>query len=141
MEQDKEEQRAYWRGLLAEQKENGQSVATFCREHGLREWQFYEWKKRLSLKSESFVAVEVVASPPTVVPAPLTPTLSAPLEIRLRSGRSVLVGPAFEASHLLACCRCWSRSHDRLAELGGARQHSGAAHLVGDGGHRHALRL
>jgi hypothetical protein len=97
MEQQQEEERERWRGLLTEQKESGQSIAGFCRERALPVWQFYEWKKRLRpAEGESFVAVEVVASEaPTRLPVP-----SAPLEIRLRSGRSLLVGPDFETSHL-----------------------------------------
>ncbi len=98
MEQEKEEQRERWRSLLAEQKASGQSAAVFCRERGLREWQFYEWKKRLRpAEAGSFVAVEVAASEPLArtEPSPLEP--GAPLEVRLRGGRSVLVGPDFEA--------------------------------------------
>ena len=92
---------ARWRDLLAEQKESGQSIAAFCRERGLGEWQFYEWKKRLRpAKAEPFVAVEVVASEPSSVPTAPAPVASPPLEIRLRSGRSLLVGPDFEACHL-----------------------------------------
>lgn len=96
MEQQKQEEWARWRSLLAEQKESGQSIAAFCRERQLGEWQFYEWKKRLRpAKAEPFVAVEVIASEPS--PAPVA---SPPLEIRLRGGRSLLVGPDFEAGHL-----------------------------------------
>jgi hypothetical protein len=100
MGQTSEEERTRWRGLLAEQKESGQSVAVFCRGRGLREWQFYEWKKRLRPKPEAFVAVEVLRAEPATVPAPLLSASATPLEIRLRSGRSVLVGADFEASHL-----------------------------------------
>jgi Transposase len=100
MGQANEQERARWRGLLAEQKESGHSVVVFCREHGLREWQFYEWKKRLHPKAEPFVAVKVVSAEPAPVTAAREPEACAPLEIRLRSGRSVLVGPDFEASHL-----------------------------------------
>ena len=96
MGQANEEERARWRGWLAEQKESGQSVVVFCRERGVREWQFYEWKKRLHPKTESFV----VASQPTVVTVALPANPSTPLEVRLRSGRSVLVGSDFEASPL-----------------------------------------
>lgn len=36
-----------WRGLVAEQKQSGQSVAAFCRERGLRNRQLFAWKKKL----------------------------------------------------------------------------------------------
>jgi hypothetical protein len=47
-----------------------------------------------------FVAVEVVASETekSATPAPATP--SAPIEIRLSGGHSLLVGPDFDARHL-----------------------------------------
>ena len=58
-------------------------------------------EKRLRpAEAEPFVAVQVVASEPLSVPTPPAPVPSPPLEIRLRSGRSLLVGPDFEASHL-----------------------------------------
>ena len=101
MGQQKQEEWARWRGLLTEQRGSGQSIGVFCRERQLGEWQFYEWKKRLRpAKAEPFVAVEVVASEPSSVPARPAPVASPPLEIRLRGGWNVLVGPDFEAGHL-----------------------------------------
>jgi hypothetical protein len=101
MGQQKQGEWARWRGLIAEQRGSGQSIGVFCRERGLRQWQFYEWKKRLCrAEAEPFVAVEVVASEPSSVPTPPAPVASSPLEIRLRSGRSLLVGSDFEAGHL-----------------------------------------
>ena len=101
MEQQKEPERARWRGLLSEQQASGQSIAAFCRERALPVWQFYEWKKRLhSAEAEPFVAVEVVASEVVAAAAPQAAVPSIPIEIRLGGGRSLLVGPDFEASHL-----------------------------------------
>ncbi len=100
MEQQKEQERARWRGLLSEQKESGQSITAFCRERALPVWQFYEWKKRLCAAASSFVAVEVSGTETAVALLPTVPVPSAPIEIRLRGGRSLLVGPDFEASHL-----------------------------------------
>ena len=93
-----------WRALIAEQQASGQSVAAFCRERGLRDGPFYEWKKRLQQTEASpFVAVEIAAAetPAMSLPLPVAPVSSVPLEIRLRHGRSLLVGPNFEAAHLL----------------------------------------
>jgi hypothetical protein len=101
MGQQKQEEWARWRSLITEQRGSGQSIGVFCRERGLRAWQFYEWKKRLRpAEAEAFVAVEVVACESSSVPAPPAPVPIPPLEIRLRSGRSLLVGPDFEAGHL-----------------------------------------
>ena len=100
MEERKQEEWARWRGLFSEQQESGQSIAGFCRERAVPVWQFYEWRKRLRAKTEPFVAVQVVPSEPAPLPTAPAPVPGIPLEIRLRGGRSLLVGPDFEASHL-----------------------------------------
>lgn len=90
---------AKWRGLVSEQTQSGQSAAKFCRERGVRVWQFYEWKKRLvDAEARSFVSVELKpAERPTY-------SLSGDkaIEIRLRRERSLVVAPGFDASHLQA---------------------------------------
>ncbi|MHB1865859.1 MAG: IS66 family insertion sequence element accessory protein TnpA, partial [Candidatus Saccharimonadales bacterium] len=58
------EEWAKWRGLVFEQGQSGGSVAAFCGERGLREWQFYEWKKRLrNAEAAQFVEVRPAAEP------------------------------------------------------------------------------
>jgi hypothetical protein len=87
--------------LVSEQLASGKSVAAFCRDRDLRDWQFYEWKKRLrQADAEKFVAVEVAASETREVSIPSAPERNAPIEIRLRQGRSLMVEPGFDASHL-----------------------------------------
>ena len=84
-----------WRGLVAEQMASRQSVAAFCRERGLRDWQFYAWKNRLRpAEAGQFVAVEVRSGEPAVEPAP-----GKAIEIRLARGRSLVVEPGFDAAH------------------------------------------
>jgi hypothetical protein len=86
---------AKWRRLVAEQKRSRQSVAAFCRERGLCAPHFFAWKKRLSqVRPEPFVAVQVVEPAPAAA--------SQAIEIRAGGGRSVLVEPGFDASHLRA---------------------------------------
>ena len=100
MEQQKEQQWTRWRGLLSEQRESGQSIARFCRDRGLPLWQLYEWKKRLREPgTKPFVAVEVVAAEAEDSTSTAVVT-SAAIEVRLRGGRSLLVGPGFEVDHL-----------------------------------------
>ena len=61
MKRGQTEEWAKWRGLVSEQIASGQTVAAFCRDRGLRDWQFYDWKKRVREAGASkFVAVEVV---------------------------------------------------------------------------------
>ena len=89
-----------WRGLLSEQLGSGQSAAVFCRERGLAVWAFYAWKKRVR-EAEAAKFVEVAVKP-------FKPGWRSSagdektIEIRLRSGLSLFVGPGFEASHLRA---------------------------------------
>jgi hypothetical protein len=102
MGQLKEEEWARWRGLAAEQRASGKSVAAFCRERGVRDWQFYEWKTRLrQVDGGAFVAVEIAAAEPSsVTPARSLSERGAPVEVRLGRGLSVMVEPGFDASHL-----------------------------------------
>jgi hypothetical protein len=97
MGQHKEEDLARWRGLVSEQVASGKSAALFCRDRGLRIWQFYEWKKRLRPpEAAPFIAVEVASTEASSTqPAPMSG-----IELRHRRGWSVIVEPDFDASHL-----------------------------------------
>jgi hypothetical protein len=98
----REEDVLRWQGLVSEQAGSGKSIAAFCGERGLRDWQFYDWKKRLrKAEAASFVAVEVTV--------PAAPESSAPvavemmgIELRHRRRWSLIVEPGFQASHLRA---------------------------------------
>jgi hypothetical protein len=99
MRERSDEMSAKWRALISEQSRCGQTVAAFCRERGIREWQFFAWKKRLKQAgAKQFVEVQVVGRPSV-------PTCSASgpaIEIRLEGGRRVFVEPGFDAAHLRA---------------------------------------
>jgi hypothetical protein len=100
MQQPSVEAWAKWRGLLSEQLESGQSAAVFCRERGLAVWAFYAWKKRVR-EAEAAKFVEVAVKP--VKPGwGSSAGDDKTIEIRLRSGLRLFVGPGFEASHLRA---------------------------------------
>src|ERR1019366_10191532 len=87
-----------WRGLVSEQSQSGQTVAAFCRDRGLRDSLFYDWKKRIR---EGEAVVEVKVTGPEAQPLPASGHGSA-IEIRLNQGRSLLVEPGFDAYHLRA---------------------------------------
>ena len=91
---------AKWRGLVSEQSQSGQTVAAFCRERGLRDSLFYDWKRRLR-EGEAAKFVEVRVKEPVERPH-LTPGTGRAIEIRLHKGRSLLVEPGFDAHHLRA---------------------------------------
>ncbi len=101
MRVDKAEERKKWRGLVSEQKQSGQSVVIFCREHGLREWQFYAWKKRLREGDTTAQFVEVQVKGAGKV-AEDKPAVGGAIEIRLNKGRSLVVEPGFDIRHLQA---------------------------------------
>jgi hypothetical protein len=89
-----------WGNLASEQEASGQSIAGFCRARGLPKSQFYYWKKQLrEVATPPFVQVQV-AKPP------LRPSfgsaVGSTIEVRLSNGRSLMVGPEFDASHLRA---------------------------------------
>lgn len=95
-----DEARTKWRELVLEQSRSGRSVAEYCRERGLRLWQFYEWKKRL--RDSDVPGFIEVAVPPVAEIAPQLPQQGSAIEVWLRSGHSVVVERGFDAGHLRA---------------------------------------
>ena len=90
-----------WQSLCSEQEQSGQSAAAFCRARELRESQFYYWKKRVrEAAMPQFVEVQV--KKPRMSPRDSRVRLGATIEVRLGNGRSLMVEPGFDASHLRA---------------------------------------
>ena len=84
--------RRKWQRMLSEQGRSGQSVAAFCRERQLRASDFYWWKKRLGASgAERFVEVKLATAAPTLGAAE-----DRRVEVVLRNGRSLRVGPGFD---------------------------------------------
>lgn len=95
-----------WQRLVSEQGRSGQSVAAFCRERGLCAPHFFEWKKRLGTSPwAKFVEVKLASGGPEPAGAagePRTGGLPRPgsdrrVEVVLKNGRSLRVGPGFDA--------------------------------------------
>ena len=100
MKQEIAESTAKWRELISEQRQSGVSVAAFCKQRGLRAWQFYEWKKKVR-ESEPTQFTEVrVAGAGEPVRSESEPGNA--IEIRLRAGTCLIVQPGFDARHLRA---------------------------------------
>jgi len=100
MRQQRAELWTKWRGLISEQSQSGQTVKAFCLDRGLRDSLFYDWKKRIR-ESEATKFVEVKLKEPGERRKPAPQSYSA-IEVRLNKGRSLLVDPGFDASHLRA---------------------------------------
>ena len=101
MSQRREAVREKWRNVISEQQESGQRVGAFCLGRGLPRRQFYYWKKQLRrTASPQFVELQVAKSYPK--PKHSRSMAGATIEVRLSKGRSLMVAPEFDASHLRA---------------------------------------
>lgn len=116
--------RRKWQKLISEQARSGQSAAAFCRERALCRSHFYWWKKRLRAAGPDglrpplmrFVEVKLTPAMPEragVGPASRAEVVVRPaadpppagdgrVEVVLRNGRSLWVGPGFDAAHVQA---------------------------------------
>jgi hypothetical protein len=84
-----------WRQWFSAWRASGQAVREFCDRRGLNERAFYAWRRRLvqrDAEATHFVPVQVVAESMS--------TTVSPLEVVSRNGRSVRVGPGFDAPTL-----------------------------------------
>lgn len=82
--------RRKWQRLVSAQGRSGQSLAVFCRKRQLCASHFYWWKKRLGATgAERFVEVKLAAVAPTLGD-------DRRVEVVLRNGRSLRVGPGFD---------------------------------------------
>ncbi|HVH85733.1 MAG TPA: hypothetical protein VM912_03360, partial [Terriglobales bacterium] len=99
-----------WRSLVSEWQASGQSVAGFCRGRQVSEALFHYWKKRLRVQVRpQFVELQVAK--PQLRVKHFSSALGATIEVRLSNGRSLMVPPEFDASHLralLAIVESWS---------------------------------
>ena len=84
-----------WRRLIDEWQQSGLSVRAFCARYHLSEPSFYSWRRELHRRPAerpTFVPVRVVRTE--------VPVATGGVEIVLRSGRSLRVGPGFDAALL-----------------------------------------
>jgi hypothetical protein len=85
--------RRKWQGLVSAQGRSGQTVAAFCRKRKLCAPHFFWWKKRLGASgAETFVEVKLAAAAAT-----LGAGEDRRVEVVLRNGRRLRVGPGFDA--------------------------------------------
>jgi hypothetical protein len=59
------ERRELWRQRIAEQKNSGQTVRAFCREHKFSEYSFYAWRRQLGAPIDKPVRFALVETAPT----------------------------------------------------------------------------
>jgi hypothetical protein len=83
-----------WRQWLDAWRRSGLSVRAFCSRHGLSQPNFYAWRRELDRRDAAgpaFLPVQVLAD--------AVPT-EAPLAVVLPGGRTIRVGPGFDATTL-----------------------------------------
>jgi Transposase len=86
-----------WRQRIGEHLASGQSVAAFCRDHGLSENSFYVWKRRLR-QGETAPFVEVKTASADAGPC-------SGIEVGLRGHRRLLVRRGFDRDLLIELIR------------------------------------
>ena len=86
--------REYWAKLLAEQEAGGQRIRAFCRERGVGEHSFYQWRRRLRENPTVRFALLETKS------ANMEPV--AALELVLGSGERLRIGAGADAATLRA---------------------------------------
>jgi hypothetical protein len=91
---ERKEQR--WRLWINQWRASGLSVRDFCARHDLTTASFYHWRRVL----EQRAAEEPVAFVPVQVVADVVSTRASALEVVLTDGRTVRVGPGFDAATL-----------------------------------------
>jgi len=96
MEKKTDNREEYWRERIAAQQRSGIPVKQFCKEHGLSEYCFYTWRKRLREKeSVRFALVERRRTQPEG-PA------EAVMELVLRTGEQLRFGAGVDGATLRA---------------------------------------
>jgi transposase-like protein len=87
-----ETKREYWSKLIAEQEANGQKVRPFCRERGIGEHSFYQWRRRLQEpQAVRFALLETRCASGEMTPA---------LELVLKTGERLRIGAGVDAGAL-----------------------------------------
>jgi hypothetical protein len=84
-----------WRRWIQSWRASGLSVRAFCARHGLTQAHFYAWRRELQRRDAeqpTFVPVCVVADD--------VPARDERVDVMLRGGRTVRVGPGFDAATL-----------------------------------------
>ncbi len=92
----------FWRRLLRQWRRSGQTVRDFCAEHGLAEPSFYAWRRIIAERDRQATrhGHDRASDTPAFVPVRLAPTLTAPLEVVLGSGRLLRITPGFDPATL-----------------------------------------
>ena len=86
------EREQFWRRVIREQEQSGDSVKAFCESQGVSPPSYFAWRKKLALGKRRNARADFV--PVRVTPD--TPVESSGVDIVLDRGRRVRVEPGFD---------------------------------------------
>jgi transposase-like protein len=85
----REETKAYWSKIIAEQEASGLTIRAFCKQRGIGDHSFYRWRRRLGKQEPvQFALVKTVAGGGT------------PIELFLPSGERLSIANGADAATL-----------------------------------------
>jgi transposase len=90
----------FWRRMVRGWRNSGLSVRDFCAEKGLTEPSFYSWRRTIAQRDAEAVRFVPVRVVPEEQPAAMDHGVRSGLELVLRAGRLLRVGPGFDAATL-----------------------------------------
>jgi len=73
----------YWRRMLAEHEQSGETIREFCRKHGVSDHSFYAWRKRIGRQTPVTFALVEAKRPVTAIPAMIEVALSSGERLRI----------------------------------------------------------
>src|ERR1700683_4951639 len=95
----------FWRRLVRQWRGSGLSARAFCEKHGLAEASFYAWRRTLAERDAAavqLVPVRVTLDPvsPAVVDTHRAGAVGGALDLVLKDGRRLCIGPGFDGPTL-----------------------------------------
>jgi len=93
----------YWRGHIRACALSGLSIAGYCRHEGLSTSGYHWWKRRLKARDASGASetLAVAAAFAEVAVARSVSEAGPALEVVVRGGRAIRIGPGFDAETLV----------------------------------------
>jgi hypothetical protein len=95
------ESSVYWRQKIADWKQTGQTIRSFCRQRSVTESQFHLWKRRLGVKPTRTPAGRVKDPTLAFVPVSVASLRGSPITLRIH-GATLRIEPGVDVGLLRA---------------------------------------
>ena len=93
------ESSVYWRQQIADRKQSGQTIRSFCSQRNLTESQFHLWKRKLGVKTTKTPVQSVVGPAPAFVPVSVAGLSSSPITLKIH-GATLCIEPGVDVELL-----------------------------------------